>query len=724
MDHVRWWKSGSEIINSSADQADARAFQVGDASGPPMKARLARSGHLSTIIGRLMVVSGGILRDGSLCVDLVIMDLSTLTFLEPQIYGEVPMTRFRHTGVAVPPEQSPAIQHAVNLLLHPAQRDASQGSIILMFGGYNTMGQEFGGNQFEAVWVAHDGSAVAWVPVKTAGHAPTARFHHTTTLSDGGKQVILYGGEGHELIDGAGGQPPNVYTLDVASLTWHRRSTTCDTPDGSPGVRSLHIATVRENPQTGHEELVVLAGYCSNVLASMEPHRLDLVTWQWFREPGLVPKPGLRDALVLPTPRQRTAGEVVGKKWVLMHAGSPTQFLQGNFLDDVNRLHLPSLTWRLPPVVHGKPTRALRNIAGHSLEGLIAFGGCIPTIMGIMPVAKTDPLLIGPPPALDLLLEKDLVHPACSLAPQPQAPPALTATHGAASLRPNPAALPQPSGAPNSVVTPPGPPELQPWRPGLAQEFLGSDSLGGLYWNHEENVQAGVIPPLARASLALQAPADPTTSERPGTSAAPPRAEAGSRQVNADAATAPTYRHTQGQGSMASTNQAQWSNVPNVAQLTSGLQAEEPTVPTASEGVLLQPDAVRQQDAHAPVINQARSSQVQMGRQGPAWTAAAETPYARPQHPGFQFVPMRQRPQMPDQQQPPPFWRHEVTGEFFTSEENEHHQAVMVPVKVACSESSDSVGSPNAVPVFQPEEDLNHIPPDGQAEDQGPCLMQ
>lgn len=69
----------------------------------------------------------------------------------------------------------------------------------------------------------------------------------------------------------------------------------------------------------------MLAGYCSNVLASMEPHRLDLVTWQWFREPGLVPKPGLRDALVLPTPRQRTAGEVVGKKWVLMHAGSPTQ---------------------------------------------------------------------------------------------------------------------------------------------------------------------------------------------------------------------------------------------------------------------------------------------------------------------------------------------------------------------------------------------------------------
>ena len=29
------------------------------------------------------------------------------------------------------------------------------------------------------------------------------------------------------------------------------------------------------------------------------------------------------------------------------------------------------------------------------MDGLIAFGGCIPTIMGIMPVAKTDPLLLG-----------------------------------------------------------------------------------------------------------------------------------------------------------------------------------------------------------------------------------------------------------------------------------------------------------------------------------------
>ena len=80
------------------------------------------------------------------------------------------------------------------------------------------------------------------------------------------------------------------------------------------------------------------------------------------------------------------------------------QFLQGNFLDDMHKLHLPTLTWRAPPKVHGRPVRALRNIAGHSMDGLIAFGGCIPTVMGIMPVAKADPLLIGEQPGAVLLI--------------------------------------------------------------------------------------------------------------------------------------------------------------------------------------------------------------------------------------------------------------------------------------------------------------------------------
>ena len=47
-----------------------------------MKARLARSGHSVSVIGHLLVASGGILRDISLYVDIVIMDLNTLAFIK------------------------------------------------------------------------------------------------------------------------------------------------------------------------------------------------------------------------------------------------------------------------------------------------------------------------------------------------------------------------------------------------------------------------------------------------------------------------------------------------------------------------------------------------------------------------------------------------------------------------------------------------------------------
>lgn len=69
--------------------------------------------------------------------------------------------------------------------------------------------------------------------------------------------------------------------------------------------------------------------------------------------------------------------------------------MQGSFLEDVQRLHIPSLVWGSTPAVSGRPSRALRRIAGHTFAGLLAFGGCIPTIMGIMPVEKLDLLLLG-----------------------------------------------------------------------------------------------------------------------------------------------------------------------------------------------------------------------------------------------------------------------------------------------------------------------------------------
>ena len=51
-------------------------------TGPEMMARLARSGQSALVIHDLLVVTGGILRDISIYVDIVIMNLNTLAFIK------------------------------------------------------------------------------------------------------------------------------------------------------------------------------------------------------------------------------------------------------------------------------------------------------------------------------------------------------------------------------------------------------------------------------------------------------------------------------------------------------------------------------------------------------------------------------------------------------------------------------------------------------------------
>lgn len=44
-----------------------------------LKSKLARSGHTANLVGTRVVITGGILRDGSLLVDVVTVDLAKLT---------------------------------------------------------------------------------------------------------------------------------------------------------------------------------------------------------------------------------------------------------------------------------------------------------------------------------------------------------------------------------------------------------------------------------------------------------------------------------------------------------------------------------------------------------------------------------------------------------------------------------------------------------------------
>lgn len=56
--------------------------QSGNTGAVSMKARLARSGHCAQVLGQLLLISGGILRDGGANVDIIVIDLNTMDYIQ------------------------------------------------------------------------------------------------------------------------------------------------------------------------------------------------------------------------------------------------------------------------------------------------------------------------------------------------------------------------------------------------------------------------------------------------------------------------------------------------------------------------------------------------------------------------------------------------------------------------------------------------------------------
>ena len=71
----------------------------------------------------------------------------------------------------------------------------------------------------------------------------------------------------------------------------------------------------------GHEELVVVGGYFTSVLAEMKPYTLDLETLEWRCWEGR--NLDVPDSPELPEPRQRMAAMRISKDWLLISGGSP-----------------------------------------------------------------------------------------------------------------------------------------------------------------------------------------------------------------------------------------------------------------------------------------------------------------------------------------------------------------------------------------------------------------
>lgn len=347
---------------------------------------IARTGHTATQVGSLQVVIGGLALSGQTMMDVVVVDMETMSIFWPEVcYADncaPPPTRFRHTAT---------------LIAHPSGSPA-----IFILGGYNMEGAEYGAEDTYLLHVIRSGRRVTWQRVRTSGQVPTPRFHHVTSAFNGGRKLVVYGGEGSHSDDhvevpsegGGGAGPPAmqrsdqiaVYIMDVSSMSWRKVAT----HGAGPGSRSLSMGCTSRDAKTGKERLVLTGGFMEfeRDLAELHVFALDLETFEWTAGP--CPPGGTAS---LPRTRHRAGCGRVGPDSLLIFGGG-SKNNTGSFYSDCLLLHLPSLTWSSSSLkVHGEPT--VGPTAGHSLQSLLIFGGCLAGNLGITPVARMDPLLLG-----------------------------------------------------------------------------------------------------------------------------------------------------------------------------------------------------------------------------------------------------------------------------------------------------------------------------------------
>ncbi|GJP41103.1 hypothetical protein CLOM_g772, partial [Closterium sp. NIES-68] len=147
---------------------------------------------------------------------------------------------------------------------------------------------------------------------------------------------------------------------------------------------------------SGSEHLVIFGGYRddSTNLETMQPYALNLATMEWRRSPSSAPNasrnPSAQPPECQPVARNRSGLTKVGEDTLLLTEG--TIYDTRSYLRDVHALHLPSLSWS-PVRAHGEP--AAGPSGGLTADGLVAFGGCVLGTLGIQPVARVDPMVLG-----------------------------------------------------------------------------------------------------------------------------------------------------------------------------------------------------------------------------------------------------------------------------------------------------------------------------------------
>lgn len=220
--------------------------------------------HIAAIVGKHMVIYGGLSGKNVYLADCMVLNLHSWRWKEVQVQGKGPGHVAFQAAVSVFPdfnnEQSSLFSSQPSTAGNPRLKQPG----VYVFGGLDANSQVLG-----SLYVLQTGQRpLSWLLPVVSGARPAPRFQHSFTLLKELNSLVLFGGRNNEKSAEGYNCFGDVYLLDLATLLWREvRTEGC-----GPGARCAHVAAAVGG------KVVVFGGvdggkYCSGdtFLLEMQP---------------------------------------------------------------------------------------------------------------------------------------------------------------------------------------------------------------------------------------------------------------------------------------------------------------------------------------------------------------------------------------------------------------------------------------------------------------------
>lgn len=196
-----------------------------DTSGPAVTMRRY---HSADIVGKHMLIYGGLSEKNGFLGDLVLLNMKNKRWKEVETIGEKPAAMAFHATVAVYPgfnsEEFLLFRPIEEPLIPPKYPIQLPG--IYMFGGLTANGQVL-----NTLYILQTSQRpLQWIKPTVSGSLPAPRFQHSLCLCAELNALLLFGGRNNTSIAGGYSCFADVHILDLATLTWTALNCQGDVP--------------------------------------------------------------------------------------------------------------------------------------------------------------------------------------------------------------------------------------------------------------------------------------------------------------------------------------------------------------------------------------------------------------------------------------------------------------------------------------------------------------